>query len=245
MYFKAGPLPMLQCTAGRRALLGTDAAQGCSCGCLVRNPFSGGCSQCKPDIQCRAASCSCPTGHVTNKWDKQEALERRFCAGNTCGPNSCCGGVRYGRQEGGTELLNIAVPTALACVSCTAGCGACASATAQYLMEEELKKQMSSILQALGDTAMDLGNAAAEWGSNLTEQLMRAVEAIVSDIFSKGRINLDGVSAIQNVRFGRCTLSIEPGMNTYSSKTCVYCCNCVNNLNAVRMYLAWRLDCRP
>jgi hypothetical protein len=30
---------------GGRSLLG---ASGCNCGCLIRNPFSGGCSQCKP-----------------------------------------------------------------------------------------------------------------------------------------------------------------------------------------------------
>lgn len=114
-----------------------------SCGCLYR--ANGRCVACKPKEQCEFAEnfkCSCPTGHVTNKWEKQRALETKFCAGQRCGPTGCCGGVRYGRQEGGTEALNFATQTALACAACTYGCGACAGAMAQKLIMEELQYQV-------------------------------------------------------------------------------------------------------
>jgi hypothetical protein len=171
-------------------------------------------------------------------------LEAHFCAGNSCGPNRCCGGVRYDRQEGGTQILNIAVPTALACISCTAGCGACAGTTAATLLQAEMKMQIDSILQALKDTETDLGNAASEWGQDLSEQLVHALEVIVKDIVRDGRINMDGAGEGQFVNFGNCKLSTEPGMATFSSKTCAWCCNCVPNANAMRMYLTWSLDCR-
>jgi hypothetical protein len=112
-------------------------------------------------------------------------------------------------------------------------------------MKAEMKAQVDSIVQALGDTVIDLGNKAEQWGTNFRAQLMNAVEAIVSDIMTKGLINMDGEKGGQYVPFGNCAFRIEPGMNTYSSKTCVWCCNCANNMNAVRLYLAWRLDCRP
>jgi hypothetical protein len=107
-----------------------------------------------------------------------------------------------------------------------------------------MKLQMDSIVQALSETATDLGKAAAQWGVNVRDQIMRAIEVIVQDIVRYGRFNMDGSGNSQWVDFGRCRFSIEPGMSTYSSKTCVWCCNCVNNVNAVRTYLAWRLDCR-
>jgi hypothetical protein len=43
--------------------------------------------------------CSCKSGHITDKWDKQEALERKFCNGARCS-TGCCGGVEYGQQVG-------------------------------------------------------------------------------------------------------------------------------------------------
>jgi hypothetical protein len=91
---------------------------------------------------------------------------------------------------------------------------------------------------------VDLGNAASQWGNGLYVQLSNAVEAIANDIVRNGKINRDAGDDAQGVNFGRCTFEIEPGMSTYSSKTCVFCCNCSNNMNAVRFYLAWRLDCR-
>jgi hypothetical protein len=120
-----------------------------SCGCLLRNE-SGGCVACKPDEQCeivdKIAPCSCPTGHVTNKWDKQSALEAKFCAGRKCSTTGCCGGVRYGRQEGGTEALNFATSTAIACASCTAGCGACAAVAAGLLIQQEMQMQVRVVV---------------------------------------------------------------------------------------------------
>lgn len=99
-------------------------------------------------------------------------------------------------------------------------------------------------MQALQNIYMDLGNAASQWGNGLYMQLSRAVEAIANDIVRNGKMNRDSGDDAQAVNFGRCTFEIEPGMSTYSSKTCVYCCNCAQNMNAVRFYLAWRLDCR-
>jgi hypothetical protein len=122
--------------------------QNCGrCGCLVRSE-NGRCVACKPKEQCDFAKnfpCSCPSGHISNRDDKQRALRERFCAGHPlrCSPTGCCGGVRYGHETCGTDALNFAAQTAMACVACTAGCGACAGATAQRLIMEELQSQVS------------------------------------------------------------------------------------------------------
>jgi hypothetical protein len=137
------------------AVTGGLPEQKCgSCGCLIRDN-NGRCVTCKPKEQCQLANtfkCSCPTGHTTNKWDKQHALERRFCAGKRCSPTGCCGGVRYGRQEGGTEALNFATQTALACAACTYGCGACAGAMAQRLIIEEMNLQVRFFVVVLASS---------------------------------------------------------------------------------------------
>jgi hypothetical protein len=124
------------------AVAGALPEQKCGdCGCLIRE--NGRCVACKPKEQCQIApSCSCPTGHITDKWDKQRALQKRFCAGMSCSPTGCCGSVRYARQEGGAEALNIATQSALACAACTYGCGACAGAMAQKLIVEEMNLQV-------------------------------------------------------------------------------------------------------
>jgi hypothetical protein len=111
-------------------------------------------------------------------------------------------------------------------------------------LKNELLYQVRSITQALVDTAVDLGEAARQWGGSLYEQLESAVDAIVNDIVRKGVVNMDGDGMAQWADIGRCRLLIEPGLSTYNSKTCVWCCNCQKNLDAVRFYLAWRLDCR-
>lgn len=105
--------------------------------------------------------------------------------------------------------------------------------------------QIDSIAKALKDVYEDLGKKATEWGPDLREQLKNAVQVIALDIVKNGKISKDGQDAIAAVDFGRCTFGIEPGMSTYSSETCEFCCNCIPNMNAVRFYLAWRLDCRP
>lgn len=178
--------------------------------------------------------------HFCTQWDKLDALRSRFCASNTCSINGCCGGVRLARQEGGSEALNIAASTGLACATCTLGCAACASATASTLIQNELKAQIASIVAALSNTVSDLGNKAQEWGTDMATQLKNGLAAIANDIMTTGKFNKGSY-----IDFGNCRFTVEPGSNTYSSKTCVYCCNCVNNLNAVQFYLAWRLDCRP
>lgn len=76
----------------------------------------------------------------------------------------------------------------------------------------------------------------------MVDELTKAIQSIGDEISHSGKVNVDSASAIVR-SVGRCKFAVEPGMNTYNSKTCVFCCNCVNNLNAVRFYLAWKLDC--
>lgn len=133
----------------------------------------------------------------------------------------------------------MASEAALKCAVCAAGCAACAGTSLANQIVNALANQVEGIASAVARTVDSMGDRAREWGSDIQSQLKSALRAIARDLAAGNKIN-----EIQFVDFGTCRLSVEPGFLRFTSKTCVYCCNCVNNMDATRFYLAWRLRCR-
>lgn len=104
-------------------------------------------------------------------------------------------------------------------------------------------------MKALTDTVSDIANAGENMAGNLENELRDAISTLAAKVTGGSGVNLgdmqnDAASAMPLKSMPKCRFAIEPGKFTFHSRTCVYCCNCVKNLDAVQFYLAWRLDCR-